>query len=107
MLSKTYNLSANGYTLIFKIIELSGETMNVEFTFKDQQENTQIFEGDLFNKEGYYIHNPIHFIIDSNIGLLIEDVDIPRDYHDELHENIKEIVFGLWNDLHGLTNVQE
>ena len=81
--------------------------MKVKFTFKDHDGNTQIFEGDLFNQEGYYIHNPIDYIIEQNIGLLIEDVDIPGVYHDELDEKINEIVFGLWNDLHGITTVQE
>ena len=102
-----YDLSANGYTFELEILELSGEIMKVEFTFKDLEGNTQIFEADLFNQEGYYINNTIFYIIHENIGLLIQDVDIPRVYYDELYEKINEIVFGLWNDLHGLTTVQE
>ena len=107
MLSKTYDLSAHGYTFILEILNPTRKEMKVKFIFTDIERNTQIFEGDLFNHEGYYIHNTIDYIIINNIGLLIEDVDIPGIYYDELHEKIKKIVIDMWNDLHGLIPVQE
>lgn len=75
------------------------ETIETTISSTNPEGFKHVSSSDLLNKEGYSISASDCYIIYNNIGILIEEVGIPDDFHENLQNRIFKIVIETYRNL--------